>query len=1102
MAELNKNPSPVASQSLEGSRYPLSYAQQAMWFLYQLAPDEATYNMGFSARICSEVDVHAFQQTFQDLIDRHSSLRTTFSEYSGILMQEVHGHQAVQFEQIDASNWDENTLHKKVVEAYRKPFDLRHGPVARVYLFTRSQTEHVFLFAAHHIIFDTTSLWTLLSEFQSIYEAKTSFAPPSLPSLHAEYESYVQWERKQVNDPAGDRAWEYWQKQLAGELPVLNLPTDRPHPAVPTNKGASYHFVIEKGLAQTLKAIAQAEETTLYTTLLAAFQTLLYRYSGQDDFLVGSSVDSRSQSEFADLVGYMINVVVLRANLSNNPTFKSLLKRTHQTVQGMLEHQDYPFPLLVERLKPQRDTNRAALYQVFFDLQSVSGSKELSALLAPGKEKAQVDFGGLTLELYDMPQQEGLADLGLQMLETDDGLRGTFTYNADLFDEPTIARMSGHFLTLLSGIVQNPKEPVSTLPLLTETERHQLLVAWNNNQADYPNDQCIHELFEAQVEQSPDAVAVVFDDKQLTYRELNQRSNQLAHYLLSLGIKPETLIGISVDRSLDMIVAVMGVLKAGAAYMPLDPTYPQDRLAFMLEDTQVPVLLTQQHLLTVLPKHNARVICLDADWETIGSASQANPANPTTPGNLAYVIYTSGSTGKPKGALLIHRGLTNVTEAQIQAFGLGVGDHVLQFSTINFDASTFEIFMALRVGATLYLASKENLLPGQPLAQFIKDNTINIMSLAPSVLALLPQEDFPSLKIINVAGEASTTELLNRWVTNRRIFNLYGPTETTIWATIAEYFKGEAKPHIGRPIINTTTYILDVHLRPVPVGVPGELLIGGVGLACGYLNRPELTAQKFIPNPFSDDPEDKLYRTGDLVRYLPDGNIDFLGRIDHQVKIRGFRIELGEIEAILEQHPSVHEAATTVRERSGIGKQIVAYVRAEPGQQSLKGELQVYLKKRLPEYMMPSALVVLEAFPLSPSGKVDMKALPEPDQFRSELEENYVAPQTELEQTIARVWQEVLQLDKVGVHDNFFDLGGHSLLITQVHSKLSEALQLKDLPLVKLFQYTTISALAKYLDTQVDALPSRQVLNDRAARQKAALARQKQLMRKVKETGE
>ncbi|AFY33179.1 non-ribosomal peptide synthetase [Calothrix sp. PCC 7507] len=635
-------------------------------------------------------------------------------------------------------------------------------------------------------------------------------------------------------------------------------------------------------------------------------------------------------------------------------------------------------------------------------------------------------------------------------------------YDRSQFDQISITRILGHLQTLLVGVVTQPEQRISRLSLLTDAEQQQILVEWNNTKAEYPQNQCFHQLFTAQVERSPNATALIFADKQLTYQELNVKANQLAHYLQALGVGTETPVVICVERSFEMIVGLLGILKAGGVYVPIDPTYPFERLSFVLEDVQPPVILTQEHLLEDLPSHWAQVVCLDADWEAISQSSTENPENKLTAHNLAYIIHTSGSTGTPKGVLIEHQGLCNLVQAQIDIFDVQGDCGVLQFASSSFDASIWEIVMALGSGAKLCLGTSSSLLPGSDLIKLLREQAVTHVTLPPSALATLPNAELPDLRVVIAAGEACTQDLVTKWAVNQRFFNAYGPTESTVCATVVECQPNSGQPPIGRAIANTQTYILDRYLRPLPIGVIGELYIGGVGLARGYLHRPDLTAEKFIPNPFSQQPNARLYKTGDLARYRSDGMIEYVGRIDFQVKIRGFRIELGEIETVLSQHPQLQQTVVIAREDTADDKQIVAYIVPLPGSVPTNTELRNFLKSRLPGYMIPAAFVILDSLPLTPNGKVNRKVLPPPDILRPELAVNYVMPQTEVERTIATIWQQILKIEKVGIHDNFFDIGGDSLLMLKVHSQLSQIFA-KDLSMLDLLKYTTINSLAEYL---------------------------------------
>jgi amino acid adenylation domain-containing protein len=1058
------------------SVYPLSYNQQAMWFLYQLAPESPAYNVTFAVRIRSKVDVPALKRALQRLIDRHPSLRTTFAMRAGEPLQEVHDLQELSFEETDASTWSEDELDKQVVAAHRHPFDLALGPVLRVNLFTKTESEHIFLLTTHHIVFDGWSKWLLVDELQTLYLAETGNTSASLPALSLQYRDYVRWQAEMLAGPEGERLWAYWQQQLGGELPELDLPTDRPRPTAQTFRGATQSFIINETQTLQLRELAKVEGATLYMTLLAAFQVLLHRYSGQDDILVGSPVVGRSRAEFSGIVGDFINMIVLRADLGNNPTFKAFLDQVRQTVLDALAHQDYPLSLLVERLASKRNTGRSPLYQVSFMLQQPRRYVELAEHPIPGQDGSRINFGGLELEAYHVTQQEGQLDLTLEIVEVRGTLFGSLRYNTDLFDAATMSRMRGHFETLLEGIIANPDQRLSDLPLLTETERNQLLVEWNDTQAEYPQNQCIHSLFEAQVERTPDAIAVVFENEQITYRELNRRANQLAHHLRTLGIGPELLVGIYVERSVEMVVGLLGILKAGGAYVPLDPSFPQERLAFMLADSQASVLLSQQRLVEGLSGHRLQVVCLDTAWEAISRESTENPVDGAQSAHLAYVIYTSGSTGKPKGVQITHQAAVNFLNSMRKQPGLTEQDVLLAVTTISFDISLLELFLPISVGAQVEIVSSEVAADGSQLMKKLADARATVMQATPVTWRLLLEAGWQGSKQLKIlcGGEALPRDLADRLLTRcSSLWNMYGPTETTVWSSLHQLDSGEATISIGRPIDNTQIYILDSHLQPVPIGVPGEMYIGGDGLSPGYLNRPELTAEKFIRHPFSDEVDARIYNTGDLARYLPDGRLVCLGRTDHQVKIRGFRIELGEIEAVLSQHPAIRENVVIVREDAPGDKRLVAYL--VPSQEPVpsSSDLRGFLKEKLPNYMVPSAYVALDALPLTPNGKVDRRALPEPEGLRPELETAYVAPRNEIEQTLADIWQELLAVVQIGIHDDFFEMGGHSLLATQVMSRVRQTFQL-ELPLRDFFEAPNIAELAIVIEegliAEVEAL--------------------------------
>ena len=904
----------------------------------------------------------------------------------------------------------------------------------------------------HHIVSDGWSTGVIFRELTILYRAHCAGTPSNLPELPVQYADYAVWQREWLQGENLENQLSYWRKQLDGLL-TLQLPTDHAHQAVRTYRGSSQVLKLSARLSEAIKSLSQREGGTLFMTLLAAFQLLLSRYCGQSDIAVGSPIAGRNRQETEGLIGFFVNTLVLRADLSANPTFRELLRQVRETTLKAYSHQDLPFEKLVEELHPERNLSISPLFQVMFVFQNTADHPlELEQIVVSpvGRNSSIAKF-----------------DLSLTMSEKDGKLRGSINYYTDLFDASTIERMIGHFQTLLEGIVANPNERISALPLLTEAEKHQLLVEWNDTQRDYPSEKCIHRLFEERVERTPEAVAVVFAEQQLTYRELNGRANQLAHYLRNRGVGPEMLVGICVERSIDMVVGLLGILKAGGVYVPLDPTYPKERLGFILEDTQAGIIVTDSVSLDSLPSSSARVICLDRDWQAIAKELQVNPGNQTTADNLAYVIYTSGSTGVPKGVEVLHRGIVRLLFG-VDYVSLNGAQTILQFAPISFDAATFEVWGALLHGGQSVLYPGKVPSPRE-LGEVLKKHRVDTLWLTAALFNTVIDDEPQTLsgvKQLVIGGEALSVRHVTKGLVElpgTEIINGYGPTESTTFTCCyripPELDAGASSIPIGKPIANTQVYILDRYLNPVPIGVPGELHIGGDGLARGYLKRPELTAEKFIGNPFSSDAQSRLYKTGDLARYLPDGNIEFLGRIDDQVKIRGYRIELGEIETVLAQHSGVQQAIVLAREDSPGDKRLVSYMILNQPQSVSAAELRSYLKEKLPEYMVPSAFVLMESLPLIPNGKVDRKALPTPDQSRPEPEESYVAPRTMVEEVVAGIWAGVLKVKKIGIHDNFFELGGHSLKATQVNSRLRTIFKI-EFPLRGLFENPTVERLA------------------------------------------
>ena len=1086
---------------------PLSFAQQRLWFLTQLAPDSPVYNVPAAYRLRGVLIVDILERSLREMVRRHESLRTTFPAVDGQPSQAITPNVSLSLPLVDLQDLppeqQEAVVQNQVSLEAQQPFNLAQGPLLRAKLLRLRVEEHVLLLSMHHIVSDGWSFDIFSRELTTLYAAFSNGQASPLPDLPLQYVDYAIWQRQWLQDDVLASQLNYWKRQLGDALPVLELPTDHPRPAVQTYRGAGQALQLPGDLTTRLKLLSKQAEVTLFMILLAAFKVLLHRYCGQDDIIVGSPIAGRNRLETEELIGFFINNLALRTDLGGNPSFRELLTRVRERVLGAYQHQDVPFEKLVEELQPERDPSRSPLFQVSFTFQNLLNQ--------------DLELPGLSIKPIRFQFNISKFDLSLYMAESADGLQAWLEYNTDLFEATTMTRMLVHFQTLLEGIIANPDQHLSDLPLLTPAERHQLLVKWNDTQVDSSHNPCIHQLFEVQVEQTPDAVALVFADahnpkspgadSQLTYRQLNTQANQLAHHLQTLGVGPGDLVGLCLERSVEMVVSLLGILKAGAAYVPLDPAYPQERLAYMLSDAQVSVLLTQQQLLSQLPQIQAQVVCLDASRAEIAQAAEANPASTVNLDNLAYVIYTSGSTGKPKGVLITHQGLCNLAKAQVQLFDVQPTSRVLQFASFSFDAAIWEVVMALCAGASLCLATQEALLPGANLMQLLRQQAITHVTLPPSALAALPPEPLPALKTIIAAGEVCSPDLAMQWSRQRRFFNAYGPSEATVCATVAECraIAGRRLP-IGRPIANTQVYILDRHLQPVPIGVPGELHISGGGLAQGYLNRPQLTAEKFISNPFGageqgsrgagedgrENPKSKiqnpksnrLYKTGDLARYLPNGEIEFLGRIDHQVKIRGFRIELGDIETVLAQHPDIQEAVVIAREDMPGDQRLVAYF-APNQEQTLDLEaLRLFLKDQLPSYMEPQRFVSLPHLPLTPNGKVDRRALPEPGEIGPELKAADLRPQTQVEMKISTIWRQMLQVNNIGIHDNFFDLGGHSLLMARLHGQLSKTFN-ADISVVNVFSHPTIYALAQLITKGIDE-PSKEPLSNKLAQRRQA----------------
>ncbi|WP_406694423.1 amino acid adenylation domain-containing protein [Singulisphaera sp. Ch08] len=1053
--------------------FPLSHGQRGLWFLYQMDRRSPAYNVCYPARVRSPIDLDAFRRAAQTLVQRHPSLRTTFEERDGEMLQRVHENLPVPFEVIDASPWSEETLRTRLEAEAHRPFDLERGPLWRMHLFTRAPNDHVLLLGVHHIVGDFWSLILVIEEMQSLYPAECRGQPACLPAPGQQYHDFVRWQNDLLASPDGERLRNYWHRQLAGAPTVLEVPTDRPRPTLFSNRGGAEPWQVGPGLARRLKALAASEGTTLYTALLTAFQVLLGRYTGQDDFLVGSPFAGRSRAEFEGVIGYFINMLPLRANLSGDPSFLALLRRTGTTVLDALGHQDYPFALIVERENVARDLSRPPLVQVTFTLEKAQRAQRLGAwrfFLPPSGAKLTV--GGLQMEQYYVEQHSCQSDLEMVFEEGDGTLEGMLRYNVDLFEAATVRRMVGHFLTLLQSVADGPDRRLSQLPCLTEPERRLVLDDWNRTEVDFPRDLCLHHLFEHQAARTPNALALQSDEASLTFAELEARSNRLAHRLRRLGVGPGAFVPLFLERSPAQIVAILATLKAGGVYVPIDPGTPAERIRLVLADTAPAVVLTQHSLRGRLPETEAALLFPD-DPALAPEGDDDDATRPPDSGvrssDLAYVIYTSGSTGRPKGVMVEHRAIVNTVHWRDRDLTLFATDRVLYNLSYTFDPSLCIIFPTLAIGGALVLAAPgEEHDPRRLLERVIRER-VTVLEATANVLRLMLDDPLfdacRDLRGIYCGGEAMPTDLPARVLDrlNVTLSNLYGPTEAAVDSTWWACRRDDPRPSvpIGRPVANTRAYVLDPALQPVPPGIPGELYLGGAGLARGYLKNPAQTAERFLPDPFSARPGARLYRTGDRVRWLSDGTLEFLGRLDHQVKVRGFRVELGEVEAALMSHPAVREAVVIAQTGAGSDSRLIAYVTGD-GELPAPEALRRYLKDRLPDHMVPSIFVPLPALPRTAGGKVDRRALPTPPQQRPDLDRPYVAPRTPLEEFLAGLWRDVLHLDKIGVEDHFFELGGTSIQGAVLINRIQKALD-QPVYVIALFDSPTIADLARHL---------------------------------------
>jgi amino acid adenylation domain-containing protein len=1026
---------------------PLSFAQQRLWLLEEIEPGHSFYNLPLAIRLSGPIILAVLQRSLNEVVRRHEVLRTTFTSVDGIPFQVIASNPSIAIDLIDlggvpAADREAEAAATAMREAQRS-FNLKQGPLLRAALVRIHENAHVLLLTMHHIVSDGWSMGILYRELSAIYSDLVAGRSSSLPALPIQYADFALWQRTWLQGDELERLLSYWKEKLAGMPALLDMPTDRPRPRVQVFRGASYAVTMPRQLLRALNGLALSSGATLFMVLLTAFKILLCQYIDRTDMVVGSPIANRSRREIEGLIGFFVNTLVLRTDLSGDPNFAEALSRVRETALEAFANQDLPFEKLVEELQPVRDLSYNPLFQVAFALQNADPT--LQGAPGPGGH-----IRGGTSKF----------DLTLSAAETNAGLAAAFEYNTELFNDDTVVAIASQYQALLERIVIHPEYRIFDLLVPGDRECSQIIAACKGPEADLRADLCMPELCELQARLHPDASALTSEDRQMTWFELNSRVRQLGRMLQSMGARPNEVVAVCLERSLHLPVGILGVLRAGAAFVPLDPVAPAGRLAHLLAETGARILLTEERLAGAFSGYSGQILRIDADRQEI------DPAEFTTPrmDDLAYVIYTSGSTGHPKGVMVPHRGLCNVVAAQRTAFAFEPGTRVLQFAPMSFDASIFEMLLALGSGGTLCLAPRDEIMPGMELLRTLREARIQVLVIPPSSLAMLPVAALPDLTTIVSAGEALPRELVSRWAEGRRFFNAYGPTETTIWATLTECTPGDQIPPIGRPITNTEVYVLDTDRRLVPSGVPGEIFIGGAGVARGYFGRPDLTADRYVPNPLGSIPSARLYRTGDKARVLPSGEIQFLGRSDHQLKIRGYRIEPGEIEAALLTHPAVKDAvvfgcdAKAPRSDGPADKRIAAFCVRQPGQSLDAATVRAFMRQTLPDYMLPSVLKILDTMPLTPSGKVD-RAVLAALATETETPDDAVAPRNSGEHILAGIWREVLELENVGIHEDFFDLGGHSLLATRVISRVNEAFQTNLLSRV-IFENPTIAELA------------------------------------------
>ena len=1062
--------------------YRPSHGQRSLWFMHRLAPESTVYNVTTAWNIRSGLDRRALRRSFQELVDRHAILRTTYAWEGQDLVQRVHAKGDAHFEEVDAGGLDDQELRNRLLALATVPFALENGPVMRVYLLRRGDADNVLLIVIHHIACDMWSVELLMRDLRRLYLAETAGQEARLDPVTHQYVDFARWQDEFLASADGDRMWRYWRDALGGQHPVVEVPSDRPRPGVQTYAGDGFRFTFDPVLIDRLQVLASDAGTTLFTVLLATFQVLVSRYAQQERVPVGSPLLGRSRHEFEEVVGYFVNPVVLVADLGGDPTFRAFLGQARQTVLDALDHQDYPFPYLVERLQPVRDPSRSPLTDFYFvwDKPQKDGSG-IETETREGETRMRLEWGDIALESVALTQVGTPSDLAMLIVEIGDVLYANFGYNTDLFDRGTIAAMSDHYVRLLESVAGAPDARVSELRMLSDHELDQLAI---RSEKPLPvtdrvwarESDTLHGSFARWVERKPDAVAMSCGDERITFGELHQRASGLARQLVALGIEPESVVALCVDRSIELVVGILGILKAGAAYLPLDRVNPPERLEFMLQDSGARAVVTRGPASAWLDPGTRPVVDLD---ELVSIPDESFGESTDAFGDaLAYIIYTSGSTGRPKGVEVTHANVLSLLEAAHPYFGFDEEDVWTLFHSAAFDFSVWEIFGALLFGGRLVIVPFEVSRDPGAFYHLLASEGVTVLNQTPSAFLPLIEKDQrteegSTLRWIIFGGEALDPPSLRPWVERHgdehpAIVNMYGITETTVHVTFRRIMRTDVETSspasaIGRPLPHLHAYVLGSRMEPLPRGVPGELYVGGSGLARGYVGRPELTAERFVSDPFSSGNGRRLYRTGDLARLFPDGSLEYLGRVDQQVKIRGFRIELGEIETVVAGHADVRECVTIAREDAPGDRRLVSYVVASRVTDNLQRELLELTRSRLPDYMVPSAFVVLEQVPLTPNGKLDRKALPAPGRERLFRAESHAPARTSVEEALVEIWEEMLRVEGVGVHDNFFELGGHSILVTRMVDRVRKAFDV-EVPVASFFESPTVAHLAREVE--------------------------------------